>query len=1747
MKLRILAMIASAITASLCGSACNEKVVVTTSIGLRMILTEPGFNPRFVEAVEIYLASADPARPYSPRPTGPQTVTYNGLPLEVEVKDWLPDPSAADGGLDGGVALLETRLRATGNPFRLQGTTQVFDLVFDTEAARSRPIRIEVHLRKGSRLIAQGSATKSLAGADIVALEGQKTPVQVEIRCALDFSCATGNVAPTLAHIGDQTIAEGQTKVLQLDATDPDGDAVTVEVENAPRFASFDARAGRLTLAPGQADAGVYANVLVRATDSGSPRLSTTERLTITVTNVNRPPAFTLIEGRPPTPPLQFTIDEGQLFKLRLEASDPDDPAGSGLTFSATGLPESATLNARTGSLLWTPGYDTVTSAQGTRSFEVVFSVGDDDRENPLSATIAVTIVVQNVNRPPAFTTDGAPQNQTVAEGNPLTFTIAAVDPDGDPITYRVLWVENAPPSLPDPASAFNPTTGVFSWTPSYADQRSNPYRIRFGADDGFGGVIEKEVTIQVVNTNRPPTVSLIESSPVGALRCTTGQAGLACALAEGQSVSLSVAVGDDPEDAITSLGVSPQPVGSSLVPGADRRTALFTWTAQYDQGGPTPTTLTFTAQDQHGASGSAAVTVSITDVNRPPIVTIEEQGGTRCGRSLPMQCVVPEGESVSLRLVISDDPGEEISLLTLTRPAGTTLETTWAPAVDNRSATFSFSPTHSHGSPVPYDFRFTATDSKSLSTVVNAVVFVSDHNRPPTLALKDKSPTGACVVGTEVTCTIEENARLGFTVEVSDPDLVIDDEITLLSMFASPAAEGASFEIQQQKTSGAFVWTPTYDQGGRSYVLIFSAQDSRGAPAQLTVNVIVVPKNRPPTLTLQSGTVGAQNVCKGSPPRCYVDFGQTLELRFAFSDLDGDPVTLRYESETLPQLGAGFDSARGVFTFLPIESTPQVHQVRFIAKEDKPVGAVETTLEVTIKKQFQNVAPSIVFENCPATVPAGRSATCTIHVDDEDPRDANLSLAVAFGALANFSYNPETRTGILTYVPNFLLSGNWGFYQWDLVATDSHGAAATASYLLEVERSDAAAPVAFLDNRVGAGDMAYLPPYLYVAQGRSLSVYSVPNSSTVTLLRRIGVPGYAFGVRADPVSHLLFVTGTSLKAYDIGVDPGNPALLFLLNSIGGQPDSFAVRTYASGSLAGKTYVYLYGESTTENGWDGIQVFRVGPCEGNPARRCPLRLGFVKVLQNESCSGAVESVSEAALAVTQCNRLRLLSTATELPVLQTGASQLYDLSSGQFDVTRHFGYGPGASGSTILSTVTGNGASLSIFTVSSGLTIAAPTVISLPAGLTAASANRLAGQSVVTYRNNNATSGVSVYSDAGAPVGSVALSGPQTRRLVTGPNIGIATGNNGLGEAKGRTEYLTAVNLSNPASPTKGGELALENHLFGDAASYLTVGGRTYFYVPRPFEGPVEVYDVTDPSAIARQNVLGSPSSGAPQATFEGMLVQGRYLVGRARLKTFGLSTFVRSFAVWDLGVSAVSPPELQPTNFALPATGPQIYQAVGFEGAAGKQYLYLRGNVCTADCGTAGQPKSGIWLVEMTPSGLVLSSTSAVNLGSVPDDFRIAITGTALYTTDTAQPVALKTYNIENPASPVPSGTLNFSASIANLPLIFGSGFLLIGGPPGLAPVSGRLLDATNPFGLVERGTLSFLFGVREAVFAGPTRLWVASPMNVFRYDITDPQHPAITGFIEGGKEETLLHVRGDLLYSGDGDFGWTIYRLLP
>jgi hypothetical protein len=297
------------------------------------------------------------------------------------------------------------------------------------------------------------------------------------------FMWTITNAPPQVANPGNQTDAEGDDVSLQIQASDPDV-PLTYGATGLPPNLSIDEGTGEIagTISNNATNGSPY-TVMVTVTDNEGA--ATTIPFTWTITNA--PPQV--------TNPGDQNDEEGDMVSLQIQATDPDLP----LSYAATGLPPSLTINATTGEITGTIDND----AADNSPYAVEVTVTDNDGAD------TVIMFDWTVTNPPPHVTD--PGDQTDAEDEMVSLQIEAVDDDPD-LTYAATGL---PPSL-----ALDEDTGEIAGTIDSGAASGSPYDVTVTVTDAQAASTQVQFTWTVQALNPAPTLTMVD--PTSGARGTT-------------------------------------------------------------------------------------------------------------------------------------------------------------------------------------------------------------------------------------------------------------------------------------------------------------------------------------------------------------------------------------------------------------------------------------------------------------------------------------------------------------------------------------------------------------------------------------------------------------------------------------------------------------------------------------------------------------------------------------------------------------------------------------------------------------------------------------------------------------------------------------------------------------------------------------------------------------------------------------------------------------------------------------------------------------------------------------------------------------------------------------------------------------------------------------------------------------------------------------------------------------------------
>jgi hypothetical protein len=292
------------------------------------------------------------------------------------------------------------------------------------------------------------TGTGTLAGTPTTANVGTYANIQIsvaggETTVSLPaFSVqvvAAASSAPTLTGTPAATVIAGTQYSFTPVGSDPNGNALTFSIANAPPWASFSSATGQLSGTPPTADVGTDSNIVISVSDGTQSASLAPFSIQVQAPSNDTPQ----ISGNPAT---SVVTDNTYAF-----TPSATDPAGGVLTFSIQGKPSWAAFAASTGELSGTPG-----SANVGTFANIVISVSDGSESVSLPAfSIQVRAPAEQA---PVIT--GRPAGSVIA-GSSFMFKPTASDPQGNALTFSVT-------NLPAWAS-FSSTTGQLSGTPTQA------------------------------------------------------------------------------------------------------------------------------------------------------------------------------------------------------------------------------------------------------------------------------------------------------------------------------------------------------------------------------------------------------------------------------------------------------------------------------------------------------------------------------------------------------------------------------------------------------------------------------------------------------------------------------------------------------------------------------------------------------------------------------------------------------------------------------------------------------------------------------------------------------------------------------------------------------------------------------------------------------------------------------------------------------------------------------------------------------------------------------------------------------------------------------------------------------------------------------------------------------------------------------------------------------------------------------
>ena len=454
-------------------------------------------------------------------------------------------------------------------------------------------------------------------------LFSEKT-IKVTIQNLLPFN------QPPVAEKQSVTANTADPTEITLKATDPQGNALTYALVSEPQsgtITDLNEETGSLVYT---SDAGFTGKDSFTFNANDGTVDSNTATVTITVNQVNQPP---VAEKQ------SVTANTADPTEITLKATDPQ---GNALTYALVSEPQSGTitdLNEETGSLVYT------SDAGFTGKDSFTFNANDGTVD---SNTATVTITVNQVNQPPV----AEKQSVTANTADPTEITLKATDPQGNALTYAIVS-EPQSGTITD----LNEETGSLVYTSDAGFTGKDSFT--FNANDGTVDSNTATVTITVNQVNQPP-------------------------VAENQSVTANTAdpteitlKATDPHGNALTYALVSEPQ-SGTITDLNEETGSLVYTS--DAGFTGKDSFTFNANDGTVDSNTATVTITVNQVNEPPVADKQSvTANTADPTEITLKATDPHGNALTYALVSEPQSGtitdlnEETGSLVYTSDAGFT------------------------------------------------------------------------------------------------------------------------------------------------------------------------------------------------------------------------------------------------------------------------------------------------------------------------------------------------------------------------------------------------------------------------------------------------------------------------------------------------------------------------------------------------------------------------------------------------------------------------------------------------------------------------------------------------------------------------------------------------------------------------------------------------------------------------------------------------------------------------------------------------------------------------------------------------------------------------------------------------------------------------------------------------------------------------------------------------------------------
>ena len=791
------------------------------------------------------------------------------------------------------------------------------------------------------------------------------------------------------------SIIEGETSVTTITAQDADGDDLTFSLTNTTDSSFFSLGSSSGVLAFASAPDFEYAQdsntdntyELELSVFDGSH--TTTEEITITVTNVDESPSFASATQN-------LSVNEntsGSVYQA--QATDPEQAT---LSYSASGTDAGLfDLDSASGVLSFkaTPDFEAPIDSGADNVYELSISASDGAN----SASQALTITVTNVNEAPSFTSTSVNLDTDENDAS-FTHTVdAATDPDsGQTLAYQ-LGGDDAV------AFDFDTTTRAlaFKQSPNYEspqDQDSdNAYQIDIIASDGEYETTQSiAIAVTDLNDESPQFTSL----NLQTVDYTTVQVGDIVYTAQADDADagdqISYALGGA-DAANFDFDSSTGELSFNQLPNLE----------DFPTDGGIDYQLSITATDLAANSTDLALTISLLDDTGTAPTFAQASVSINVDENVIGSVYTAQATDVDVGDTLSYSiSGTDSSYFTID-PSSGDLNFNTAPDYESPS---------DDGKDNTYELSITATDSMAKQAQQSLTISINNLNdNAPQFDLSANS------------FDVAENTTAVTTVSASDAD---GDDLTFS---LTNSTDSNLFTLDSTSGALAFISAPDFEtpqdsNADNTYDLELNVFDGANTTTQ-SISVTVTNVDESPSFASASQSLSVSENSSGAVYQAQASDPEQATLTYSASGTDAELFTINSSSgelsfKTPPDFETPGDSGADNTYNLTITATD---------------GASQASQSLSITVTNVNEAPSFASTSVSLDIDEN-DASFTHIVDSADDPDQGETLTYQLGGddAADFNFDSSTRSLSFANTPDFETPADQdsdNAYQIDIIASD--------------------------------------------------------------------------------------------------------------------------------------------------------------------------------------------------------------------------------------------------------------------------------------------------------------------------------------------------------------------------------------------------------------------------------------------------------------------------------------------------------------------------------------------------------------------------------------------------------------------------------------------------------------------------------------------------------------------------------------